>query len=298
MKKRVRMNWKLSVMPKNVKKASEKAPDEHQNDSVYDFLYQDARRIGSFLAQFDDSGHLQQVRQSESYKKGNKRGIKIFAGAGVSSLGSGNVGFETMPHEAGSELSERIYDPLWSNARALLDYLSGAGLINRDITAAHISQFVIVSGELTVLNAAIMAETWVSPNMREMAVKQYVNNAKAVWNANPVNAAMESSDKDKAESLFLDTAKSHALIALENIKYYPHSVNCTIRGDRFSVWSPLHEEGMTGSANDLSLMHGSEVPGVWNLLGILDALPSPIPPQILVPPSPIPVNFAATITLT
>ena len=42
-------------------------------------------------------------------------------------------------------------------------------------------------------------------------------------------------------------------------------------------------------------MHGSEVQGVWNLLGILDALPSPIPPQILVPPSPIPVNFATSI---
>jgi hypothetical protein len=177
----------------------------------------------------------------------------------------------------------------------LLDYLSGAALINRDITTAHIGQFVIASGELTILNAAIMAKTWVSPRMRDEAVKQYVNNAKVQWNANPVNAAMKESDKEKAEQMFLDTAKFHAQISLENIEYYPHSISCAISGDSFSVWSPLHEEGMTGAATDLSLMHGSEVPGVWHLLGILDALPSPIPAQIAVLPSTVPVHFSASI---
>jgi hypothetical protein len=88
-----------------------------QSDSVYDFLYYDARRIGSFLAQFDDSGHLQQVRQSDTARKGNKRGFKITAGAGAPLVGTGNVGFETQPYDTGSESSERIYDPLWSNAR-------------------------------------------------------------------------------------------------------------------------------------------------------------------------------------
>jgi hypothetical protein len=38
--------------------------DEPQNDSVYDFLYQDVRRVGSFLDQFDVAGHLQQIVQS------------------------------------------------------------------------------------------------------------------------------------------------------------------------------------------------------------------------------------------
>jgi hypothetical protein len=42
-------------------------------------------------------------------------------------------------------------------------------------------------------------------------------------------------------------------------------------------------------------MHGTEVPGVWNLLGILDARPSPIPEQEVVLPSERPVHFAPSI---
>ena len=58
---------------------------------------------------------------------------------------------------------------------------------------------------------------------------------------------------------------------------------------------PLHEEGLTGVASDLSLMHGTEIPGVWNLLGISDALPSPIPSQIMIAPSATPTHFEPSI---
>ncbi|MHC2104097.1 hypothetical protein [Methylobacterium sp. CM6246] len=34
--------------------------------SVYDFLYQDVRRVGSFLAQFDEYGVRQSVKATES----------------------------------------------------------------------------------------------------------------------------------------------------------------------------------------------------------------------------------------
>ena len=33
---------------------------------VYDFLYQDVRRVGSFLSQFVKSGHLQSIKQAIS----------------------------------------------------------------------------------------------------------------------------------------------------------------------------------------------------------------------------------------
>ena len=60
------------------KKASGEEPDDPSQDSVYDFLYCDTRRIGSFLAQFDVSGHLQQVTASDSISKGHKGGIQIW----------------------------------------------------------------------------------------------------------------------------------------------------------------------------------------------------------------------------
>ena len=134
--------------------ASDKAPDEQKNDSVFDFLYYDRQRVGSFLAQFDDSGHLQQVKASDSASKGTKRGLKIGAGASYFGTG-GNLNFERSPGEHGVEATERIYDPLWSNALTLLDYLESANLICRDVAAGHLTA---TFGTLSVLRELMLSE--------------------------------------------------------------------------------------------------------------------------------------------
>jgi hypothetical protein len=189
----------------------------------------------------------------------------------------------------GSEGYERVYDPLWSNALTLLDYLYAADLISHDIATTYIGQFVIVSGDLSVLNAAVLRETWA--NFRALSIKQAAEKARAKWDADPANVKLNKQARTRA----LDEAKANAEINFDNLKYYPHSINCEIKGNGFSVWSPLREEGITGAASDISLMHGSEVPGTWHLLGVLDALPSPIPAQETVLPSETPQHFAPTI---
>jgi hypothetical protein len=122
-------------MSKNEEKVSDRAQDgDPKNDSVYDFLFYDKQRVGSFLAQFDDTGHLQQIIERETANKSSKRGVKFNLGGGGSIAGTGaqgNIGFERSPGVEGSEASERVYDPLWTNARTLLDYLTSADLINR-----------------------------------------------------------------------------------------------------------------------------------------------------------------------
>ena len=105
---------------------SEEAQDEPESDSVYDFLYHDIRRVGSYLAQFDDAGHLQSVIESRTARQGVRRGWKATLGIGdlVPGLPGGpEASLERGPLEAGSETSERVYEPLWTNARTLLDYL-------------------------------------------------------------------------------------------------------------------------------------------------------------------------------
>jgi transposase len=46
----------------------------------------------------------------------------------ASLIGSGSLGFEKSPTDAGSQTTERIYDPLWTNARTLLDCPTAAEL--------------------------------------------------------------------------------------------------------------------------------------------------------------------------
>jgi hypothetical protein len=67
-------------MSQNGVKASDPEPDGQSTDSVYDFLYHDARRVASLLAQFDPSGHLTGIKQTESAESGS--GMKFGASAG------------------------------------------------------------------------------------------------------------------------------------------------------------------------------------------------------------------------
>jgi len=281
-------------MSMNDGEASSKALDEPKNASVYDFLYYDKQRVGSFLAQFDDSGHLQRVTQSENASKGTRRGFKIGATGTVMGTGGG-LHFERSPGEHGSEAIERIYDPLWSNALTLLDYLGSANLMHRDVTAARLGQFVLASGSLSVLNPTTLPKLWESPHIKSQAVITAVNGQKLIWNANPLNAALSSKDKAVAERAFLKNVEVNTRATMEILPYFPHSAQCTIKGDNFSLWSSLATDGMVGAVSDLSLKHGTEIPGVWHLLGIIDAQPDAIPAQVEIPYTGVPSHFETMI---
>ncbi len=273
-------------MSKESEKISDEARDEQKNASVYDFLFYDKQRVGSFLAQFDASGHLQQITESESASKGAKRGYKFGIGGGASVMGTGgqgNLSVERTPGEHGSEEIQRVYDPLWANALTLLDYLTTEDLIVRDVTAGRLGQFVIASGNLSILNPALMKKAWDSPHIRDQTKAAGVAGQKALWNANPQNAALPPKQKAEAEKAFLKIVELNATGMLDLMASLPQSTQCTIQGNNFAVWSTLPSDGMIGAVTDLALKHGTEIPGVWHLLGILDALPSPIPPPIIVP---------------
>lgn len=286
-------------MSTNDGKASGKAQDaDPKSDSVYDFLYYDKQRVGSFLGQFSASGHLQQVTESESASKGIKRGFKFGFGGGATVMGTGgqgNLNIERAPAEHGSEGIERIYDPLWANALTLLDYLETANLICRDITTGHLGQFAIASGSLSVLNSAIVQKMWDSPTLLEESKQHGLNLLRAEWAENPRNAPPTPEAKAEAEKERLKQVENSTLTHSHIFPYLTYPTQCTISGKDFSVWSALSDGSMISTVGDLSLKHGTEVPGLWHLLGILDALPSPIPQQIVLVPGRGYVNFSPTI---
>src|SRR5690554_1465244 len=70
MRRRHAGSGRSSAMSKSCAAVSGGEHEEHQDDFVLDVLYQDARRVGSFLSQFDESGFLERVIQRESVSKG------------------------------------------------------------------------------------------------------------------------------------------------------------------------------------------------------------------------------------
>jgi len=288
-------------MSKSDETVSAEGRGGQNTDSVFDFLYHDTRRVGSFLAQFDRFGHLQQISAKENASKGGKGGYSFKVAGNLPALpGStegteGSLTFSRDPSEGGSEGQERVYDPLWTNALTLLDYLDERGLIHRDVITGRVGQFVIASGKLSILNMGMLPKIWESGAIRDMAVRQWVETAKIQWAANPVNAALRGSERNRLENACVKAATEGAKAGMDVIPSLPHSAQCTITGTNFSVWSSLTGEGMVGTVADLSLKHGTEIPGEWHLLGVLDALPSPITEQTTIANTGTPQHFGSII---
>jgi hypothetical protein len=121
--------------------------------------------------------------------------------------------FATVP--TGSESSERIYDPLWSNARTLLDYLEAANLIGRDLATARIGQFVIASGDLTVLNTSMLPKFFESTRYQELTIRQAIDGFRKQWNGVPQNAALNESDKAMAEAAAVKVTEENARVNMD-----------------------------------------------------------------------------------
>jgi hypothetical protein len=250
--------------------AFEEAPDAPETDSVFDFLYHDVRRVGSFLAQLDEAGHLQQVTQTDLVTKSRNLSWKAGLSAGIPKFGQGEASVEKTPGTSASEGSERVYDPLWANARTLLDYLSERGLIERDIHAARIGQFVLASGALQIVDLTLMRTACEKPNVRSL-IAQGSNTTEAA----PVLSRQQRRHQERKgpSPSTQKAAPSASEVGAELIPLLPHAIQATLRGATFRVWSSFVEANVVGVASDLVLKHGLSVPGEWHMLGVLDALP-------------------------
>lgn len=259
-------------MSKKDGKASGKVPDEPENHSVYDFLYCDTRRIGSFLSQFDDSGHLQQVIQREDAKTVLKRGAEISIGGGGSLMGTGgsaNLGFKRGPGNEASEGSERIYDPLWTNARTFLDYLAEADLLKMEMEKARIGEFVLVKGKLSIIDLSLLASLW-----SKQSIVNLISSGANQQQATPTLTRQQRralARTDKVQSTSADETR----LMLDIIESLPHTAQAYIQSPEIGVvWCTLNADSLVVNSGDLLLKHGITIDGEWAVVGILDGRPS------------------------
>jgi hypothetical protein len=252
-------------MSKTESAASEQEQEGLESDSVFDFLYHDVRRVGSFLAQFDDAGHLQQVTQSDGATRGSKRGWKAAAGGSLPGVGSANVSVERAPEKGGFEASERVYDPLWTNARTLLDFLSERDMLKRTLVNASIGQFVLVSGSLLILDLPMLKNAWASP-----VIQKLMRDGVAEQSA-PAGNRQQRRAQGATASITTKTSQIELVVAI--LSMMPHVLQCRLLSQDVNVWCTLNEEFIVGKASDLTLKHGTLLQGEWQMLGILDAYP-------------------------
>jgi len=256
-------------MSKSVEKVSNEEQGGAEPDSVFDFLYHDGRRIASFLSQFDKNGLLTGLTQGDSLSKGAKRSKKIGIGGDVALIGGGKVELEVGPGEVGSQTMERVYDPFWANARLFLDVLTERNMLQRDLRAADIGQFVLAKGWLTVLDLAMFKDAWKLPTIQRK-VKEGAY-------------AKPKSTMTSAQKAELKEQKENADMMLEMIQIMPHSVHASmitsVEDQASLLWCTLKEDNLVTPASDLTLAHGATMPGEWAIVGVLSARPEYLTPD-------------------
>lgn len=247
---------------------SDAGSDQPDGASVYDFLYHDARRVGSFLAQFEPHGHLQALTRTLGVTDATATKSGAGGGGGIPSVLSLNASTEGQASHTATEGSSDTYDPLWLNALALLDHLEQRALLNRDLTSAGMGEFVLVRGALTLLDLNVIKAAWEAPSIQKQMFgglpAQHPGQSRATY------------EKAKRE------AEQNIRVALDFLRLTPHGVQVTIRGGAMPapMWMTLGEAGMVVSASDIMLKHGITVAGVWAALGVLDALPDKGPEDV------------------
>lgn len=241
-------------------------PDAQEKDSVFDFLYHDVRRVASFLAQFDDFGHITQIRHSENAGKSRttKAQAKVSANLPLVAGATGQVDKQVL--EEVKESAERVYDPLWSNARAFLDYLEDRALLKDDLWNATIGQFVIVKGTLTVLDPEIVKGLYNNPTAKKAMIAAMEGGQAPASGEN--RAARRREGKTSSPK-----PTDEAEIAFAVIDLIPHSVQMQIFSETTQTWMLPQKEFLVSSASDIILKHGNIIQGTWFAVGVLDAFP-------------------------
>lgn len=133
----------------------------------------------------------------------------------------------------------------------------------RDVAAARIGQFVLVSGDLEILNLAILREAW-----QDQTIKRLIDAGSQSPSA-PLPRQQRRALERKGEGNPGQLKESDVFLTL--LKMLPHAVQARIIGDN-SVWCYLLDAGMVVSADELLLKHGIKISGTWYSLGILDAI--------------------------
>lgn len=247
--------------PPNEVVGSEPPSEALASNSVYDFLYHDARRIGSFLSQFEAHGLPSSVKATSGAGRGTNTKT-AFSGSGkIPVIIQGSVGHETTTSDEIKDSIERTFDPLWMNARSLLDYLQSQDLIQRDIWAARIGQFALVQGTMIFLDMGLLRNSWDKPSVKKKFIDGFAEPNPAA-NRNERRRNRQRSNEDPEGQFVYDVISS-----------FPHPIQSYIVGENFTVWITLAEASLAYTSSDLVLKHGALVPGVWSMLGIVDAFP-------------------------
>lgn len=249
-------------------------------DSIYDFIYVDARRIAVLVSQLNggSDGVLVELTRDTKTASGTDGSVNLH----IAKLGV---------NETGTVGLTKKFDPQWLAPLLLLDLANDQDLINRDAASAHLGELVLFQGELEIRDfrttrAVLSAESLKSrlANTLKMDNKELLSIVGVEEGKEPTRAQMSAARLATIQMI------------IEIIGAMPGRAQVILKPEMGGrAWGVLREEGMIVSHEEIALTHGSSIPGTWISIGLLDARPDAEPPDA---PSvlPTPEGFINTST--
>ncbi|WLD95987.1 hypothetical protein PX860_10445 [Agrobacterium leguminum] len=261
----------MSDGSKESSRASDAEQDPQDASLVFDFLYYDASRIASFLSQFDPSGHLTQISNTERAHRTSKK-VSSIQGGGSAGVVKGSLTDTTDALSEYGQQNSRTFDTRWVNALSFLDFVSQRELLVRDIHQAGMGDFVLFSGALSMFDLGMLKSVWDLPAVK----KAVLAGAQMQPDLSSENSNLSRSERrrlNRGAEKSKSAAPSEAEMALQLLPILPHSIQASVSDEDTSVWCTLREDSITINPSDLFMKHGMFIGDDWNMVGILDAIP-------------------------
>jgi hypothetical protein len=218
------------------------ARDQEKDDSVYDFLYVDRKRIAFYLSQFDDYGHLTQLTRSvsESSETGGGIDLKIAKIEG----------------KEGEQTSlQKHYDTQWVAPLSFLDKAGQRGMIARGLKNAALGKLVLTSGALHIVNMRAFERVW------------------DVVSAAPNAPAPPLGNRQQRRATGNQPPPNPGNTGLKVLGSLEQPVFMVAQADEANLWSTLDPDSLIGGSSDLNLKHGERIAGDWHVVSIVDCYP-------------------------
>ena len=212
-----------------------------------DYLYIDTQRLAHYYSQLSEHGLITQAKHS-SRSGGNED----------SQLNIGPRFFRGSIKQAKSadESLELQIDPAFRRPQETLDALYAAGYVAKNL--GNIGQLCLIEGLLSIVDVRLMKEMW--PLMSEY------------FAADAITGITNQKEKQKKHS---DAKKEFSSIA-NVLQKIPHSLQGNLATTSGRAWYTLKPEFLLVNPDDLMFKCGCDIPGVWNMLCVVDAYPDDV----------------------
>lgn len=223
----------------------DEAQESPSEEYLCDYLYVDTQRLAHFYSQLSEHGLITQAKHSS--KSGGQEDSSLQGGLPW-------LGGRIKQAKSAEESIELQIDPAFRRPQETLDALFNAGYLHKGL--GGIGQVCMLEGAISLTDLRLLKELW--PFMGSFVAEKET-----------AGIANHKAKQRKAS----EVKKNFAPLA-EIMQRLPHSLQGSMQDfGGHSSWFTLKPEYLTVNPEDLVFKCGSDIPGIWHMICIVDAYP-------------------------